>query len=343
MTSIPAPWKGGKTVSFYKNLTTSEMPTKLDFLCLGSFSVELLAWVAVYPGVGDGIHAGKKKWTGGGMAANLADAVSRLGGKVALVSVMGDDPLGDQAIYNLRQVGGDVEYIFQREGQISPMVVLMVDPELQRAGLVLSIDQELRLKPWEIPDELLNASRIFFTDMSPPETSLQVTKRAKEMGLVIAYDMQMTEAHVNIPGFNDFIDRHFEFTDYYFADQENFLTWTGGADLISTCRKLLEDNPNKILAITKGVEGSVIAATGGVIHIPAFRVPVVDTIGAGDAYHGAFLFAHLIQGWELEASGLFASAAAALSCTRAGARDGLPSMAQVMTLLEENKINFQSR
>jgi sulfofructose kinase len=176
--------------------------------------------------------------------------------------------------------------------------------------------------------------------MSPPETSLDVTKRAKDTGLVVAYDMQMTEAHVNIPGYNDFIDSHFQIADFYFADEENFLTWTRGTDIPSSCRKILEAHLNKVLVITKGAEGSIIASSEGLIEIPAFRVQVVDTIGAGDAYHGAFLYAHLVQGWELEASGLFASAAAALSCTRAGARDGLPSNDQVISLLKENKIDL---
>jgi len=314
------------------------MLKKFDFLCLGNLSVELLAWVDRYPGAGDGIRAEKTKWTGGGMAANLAQAVARLGGKVALTSVMGDDPIGDQAVDHLRQAGVDVEYVFRREGLFSPMVVLMVDPELRRAGLVLGVPKEAILKTWEIPDTLLKSSRIFFTDMAPPETSIPVAKRAKEFGLVVAYDMQMTEAHLNIPGLNDNIDKLFEISDYYFADQENFLTWTGERDLFAGCQKLLEVHPKKTLVITKGAEGSVIGTSVGMIEIPAFQVPVVDTIGAGDAYHGAFLFAHLILGWELEAAGLFASAAAALSCTQAGARDGLPTMAQVMTLLDENKI-----
>jgi sugar/nucleoside kinase (ribokinase family) len=312
------------------------MPNKFDCLCFGSFSVELLAWVDRYPGAGDGIHAEKAKWTVGGMAGNLAQAVARLGGKVALASVMGDDPIGDQAVEQLRQTGVDVEYVYRREGLISPVVVLMINPELKRAGLVLGVDQAAKLKTGEIPDTLLKSSCIFFTDMQPPETSFQVAKRAKELGLVVAFDMQMTEAHMNIPGLNKHIDRHFEITDYYFADQENFLTWTGERDLHTGCEKRLEVYREKTLVITNGIEGSLIATAEGMIEIPAFEVPVVDTIGAGDAYHGAFLYAHLILGWELEVAGLFASASAALSCTRAGARDGLPDMAQVMALLNEN-------
>ena len=109
----------------------------------------------------------------------------------------------------------------------------------------------------------------------------------------------------------------------------------GVAARAEQCRYL--PYPHLTVFVTRGGAGSLIATSARVTPIPAFPVAVVDSIGAGDALHGAFLYTHVILGWQLEQAGLFASAAAALSCTQAGARAGLPDMGQVIAFLRERR------
>jgi sulfofructose kinase len=96
----------------------------------------------------------------------------------------------------------------------------------------------------------------------------------------------------------------------------------------------LAARPEVTLLITRGATGSLLATRSETRPIAPFPVAMVDSIGAGDALHGAFLYAHLGLGWSLERAARFGSAAAALSCTRAGARDGLPSMEAVLALVD---------
>ncbi len=316
------------------------MQKDFDVLCQGGLYAELLAWVDRYPNAGDGIFAKAANWTGGGMAANAAEAITHLGGKVALISITGDDAIGERSVEQLRKAGVNVEYVLRRKNHTSPIVLLMIDPLLRRAGLVLSMGSDAELEANEIPDELILSSKVFFTDMASNETSLKLAQRAKALGLIIAFDMQMTEVHTNLSGLNRSIMSFFEIVDYYFADSENFLTWTGENNIYSGCRKLLGQYPQKTLIITRGIEGSIIANSKDVIEIPAFNVSVIDNIGAGDAYHGAFLYSHLILGWDLRTAGLFASATAAISCTKSGARDGLPNMTQVLSFINEKKLEM---
>lgn len=307
-----------------------------DVVALGHTTREMLAWVDRYPEAGDGIFAEQVLWTGGGMAGNLVQTVARLGGKAALATALGDDVTGDQTIEQLQKAGVDTSYILRRQNAVSPVTVLMVNPALERAGLVTDLPPDLKIRGDEVPDELLLSARLFFTDMEPAEPAIEVAQRAKSLGVPIAFDMQLAPHHANLSGHSENIAQMYVISDYFFADEENFLFWRDQENIKEAISGVLDEHPELTIVITRGSSGSLIATAAKMIEIPAFDVEVVDTIGAGDAYHGAFLYTHLSLGWDLEAAGLFSSATAALSCTKAGARDGLPNMEQVKIFLSEN-------
>ena len=88
--------------------------------------------------------------------------------------------------------------------------------------------------------------------------------------------------------------------------------------------------PSEFVAVTAGAYGTYWA--GG--HRPAFEVEAVDTLAAGDVFHGAFAFG-LAEGWQIPAAIRFAAAAAAIKCTRFGGRLGAPTRAEVEAFLAE--------
>ena len=316
---------------------TNSATSAVDIVALGHMTLDLLAWLDRYPAAGDGIVAERSLWTGGGMTANLAHAMARLGGRVALLCATGDDALGDLAINELRRAGVTTEYIVRRAHTPAPVTVLMVNPALERAGMVSNLPAHLRLRSEEVPDELLRTARLFFTDLDPADTAIEVAGRAKRLGIPVAFDMQMAQHHVNVPEHTEHVAQMVALADYFFSDEENFLVWRRRADLGQAVGEFVAAHPHLTVFVTRGGAGSLIATSAGVTPIPAFPVAVVDSIGAGDALHGAFLYTHVILGWQLEQAGLFASAAAALSCTQAGARAGLPDMGQVIAFLRERR------
>ena len=302
---------------------------QFDLIALGSTTLELLSWVDRYPGASDGIHTDKQLWTGGGMSGNVAHAAARLGGQVALIAATGSDNIGEKMIEQLRVVGVNVEYIFRRNHTLSQLTILMVTSDLKRAGLVITLPADLQIRSEEVPDSLLKSARIFFTDMDPANTAIDVSKRAKALGLPIAYDLQMAPERVNIPEHARNIKKMLHLSDYLFADEENFLMWGSFSDLPTAISVVLQKYPAITLLITRGSAGSVIATHNKTIETNAFPINIVDTIGAGDAYHATFLYTHIALGWSLKKACLFGSAAAALSCTKAGARDGLPTLDEI--------------
>lgn len=268
------------------------------------------------------------------MSGNLVHAVAQLGGKPALISATGDDVVGDRIVGQLHDVGVNTDYLLRRHGTASQVTVLMVTPDIKRAGLVINLPPESQITSREVPDSLLRSTRVFFTDMEPAAVAIAVAHRAKALGRPIAYDLQMAPERVNLSGHAKNIKEMLAITDYLFADEENFLLWTNCSDISTAIATVMAEHPNVTIVITQGSTGSVLATKFETITIPALPVKVIDSIGAGDAYHGAFLYTHLGLKWTLRKAGMFGSAAAALSCTRAGARDGLPTMNEIAIFLQ---------
>jgi sulfofructose kinase len=107
---------------------------------------------------------------------------------------------------------------------------------------------------------------------------------------------------------------------------------TGMQGIWSAGRAALRCGPS-IVVQTEGEEGCYTVTAEQKFHTPAFKVDVVDTTGAGDAFHGAYLVG-LLKGWDLRRVAVFASAAAAIKCTRLGGRAGIPCFDEVIKFLE---------
>jgi len=89
-----------------------------------------------------------------------------------------------------------------------------------------------------------------------------------------------------------------------------------------------------LLSLKSKQDGSYTVSPDDEFHTPAFEVNVIDTTGAGDVFHGAYL-AGLVKGWDLRRIATFASAVSAIHCTVLGNRKGIPSMEEVETFLRE--------
>ena len=103
---------------------------------------------------------------------------------------------------------------------------------------------------------------------------------------------------------------------------------TGEPDLVAGLHRIRSEEEGHWIAVTDGPNGVYWLCGDQVCHAPAFPVDAVDTLGAGDAFHGAFALA-LAEGADEPTAVVFASATAALKCTRPGGRDGFPTRGQV--------------
>jgi sugar/nucleoside kinase (ribokinase family) len=168
----------------------------------------------------------------------------------------------------------------------------------------------------------IKAARHFHTEASqlplpPIKEGIQV---AREAGVRVIFDLDVAPsyfAHAKLGSADDLV-ASLQLVDVLKPCKAAAREITGEADYEKIANKLLALGP-KVVAVTMGAEGSLIASPGKMAHVPAFKVDVVDSTGAGDAFMGGLSYG-LLQNWDHRRVGLFANACAGICCTKVGAR-----------------------
>ncbi len=161
-----------------------------------------------------------------------------------------------------------------------------------------------------------------------------VTRQAaiwtKEKGNIVVFDAD---------GFNEEIREMFPLIDVFIGSEFCYRGLFNDDNYEANCRKIMEKGPS-IVVFTFGERGCIGMDSQGFFEEPAFTVPVKDTTGAGDVYHGAFIYG-LLQGWSTRKTARFANAVSAIKCTRIGGRAGIPTLSMVEKFMETGCTDFE--
>jgi sulfofructose kinase len=283
-------------------------------LCVGSAVVDFVLRVDVLSARPEKIRALDGRIVGGGCAANAAVAVSRLGGKAMLAARLGDDMVGRMVIAGMEAEGVDCSLVRLTPGGRSSFSSVHVDARGERQ--IVSFRGE-------------------GLDNSP-----DLIARAPELGAVLA-DTRWTEGSLaalrlararGIPGVLDGeapIDAALPPSASHVAFSRQGLASLADGEPAAALESL--DLPGWA-CVTDGAAG--VFVKGGA-RVPAPRVAVVDTLAAGDVWHGAFAL-RLAEGADEAEAARFANAAAALKCTRFGGREGCPDRDETERFLKES-------
>lgn len=277
--------------------------------------------VETFPRRAEKYRAKDSAIVGGGCAANAAVAIARLGGQAHLCARLGTDAIGDMIISELRSEGVDCEMIKRFDGCRSSYSNVLLDAEGERQivnfrDMNISFDAD-----WLEP----NPSKAFLADTRWPQGAARLMQAAKAAGV---HGIMDAEAPV------------MEAEEAIMAASHLAFSMQGLEDFVppNTIDIMLNEAHAKTgawVCVTDGAAGVFWLDKGILRHKPAFKVDVVDTLGAGDVWHGAFALA-LGAGAGEEQAIEFASATAALKCTQMGGRSGSPDLMRVMEFLEEN-------
>jgi sulfofructose kinase len=253
----------------------------------------------------------------GGQTATCLSTCASFGLRAAYVGVVGDDDDGRMIRRELAARGVDVAHVVTG-ARPSASATILIDATGER--LVLwHRDADLRYPVSSLPRELIGSARLLHVDDVDESAALSAAECARAAGLPVTCDID----HVT-PGTVELLSY---VTHPVFAAQVP-LDLTGERDHEAALRHLRRTHPG-LLVVTLGDQGALALDGDRVCHAPAFHVqPVVDTTGAGDVFRGAFIHA-LLQGWATPDILRFANAAAAVSCTKAGAMGGVPSPGEV--------------
>ena len=289
-------------------------------LCVGIATLDHVFAVDAMPRTAEKHRAHDLATVGGGIAANAAVAIARLGGRSVLATRLGDDPTGDAIIAALERDGVDCSLAFRGAGLRSPLSAVIVDAAGERLVLRYS-DPRMPAALDVIPSKLPIGVQAVMADTRWEEGALAAFAAARASGghgVLDADRAPKAEGLLNAA------------THVAFAAQA-LREMTGRHDLQTGLAELARSASNW-LAVTDGPRGVYFSENGAIVHEPAIPVRAVDTLGAGDVFHGTLALA-LAEGMPERRAVRFAAAAAALKCTRFGGREGAPSRPEVEAML----------
>jgi len=260
---------------------------------------------------------------GGGLIATAMVAVARLGGRAELWGRVGDDANGRLIVEELKQEGVDIARLQVVEGALSAGSVVAVSAETGDRNIFYFAGRGLeRADAASLPFERIKDAGCLLVDHNWDEAVLPALKTAREHGVTTCADLGTI---------NEETRRIAALTDVLIVPRHCAEELAGG-DREKALREMAAIGPRTVV-ITLGDEGSICLDEGRIFRQPAFEPPeVVDTTGAGDVFHGAYCFG-VTQGWDTRRCIAFASAVAALKCTKLGGRSGIPDLASAVAFL----------
>lgn len=302
-------------------------------LCVGIATQDQLFKLAAMPTRPEKYRASALTVTTGGTAANGAVALARLGADTLLWSGLGDDPLGDAILAGLAAEGIDVAGVLRHPGVTSPLSAILVDAAGERTVISHS-DPALPGPPEALPDRLPEGTAAVLGDTRWQAGSAHAFRLARAAGVPALLDADRA------PTLSPEV---LQLATHVAFAMQGLRDLTGIGEPRAALLALPTVLPNVLptvsptlgdtwFCVTNGPEGAFWLDGDAVRHCPAFPVEAVDTLGAGDTFHGALALA-LAERRPIAEAVRFASAAAAIKCTRFGGRDGAPTRAEVDAFL----------
>ncbi len=300
------------------------MPPKVDVVGIGSCAVDFFAIVPRLLGSEEKINATRMEIHAGGVTANMLTQVARLGTSTGWLGLIGDDENGRIIQKAFTEDGMDLSGVEVVRGERSALTWIPVNPGGERC-IYMFPNVTGKLSVLHVKNRFashIKSAKHFHTEASqlPIVPLKEAMKIAKDAGVRIFFDMDVTPrffAQMNLGKQEELCDA-LKLVDVLKPCKAAAREMTGVTDYNRMADQLLNLGP-KLVAITEGEDGCLIATKEKRVQVPAFRVNVVDTTGAGDAFMGGLSYG-LLQGWDLERVGIFANACAALCCTKVGAR-----------------------
>ncbi len=297
-----------------------------DVVTLGLNSMDLVAVVPHFPEPNSKQRLERFAERPGGQMATAAAVCARLGWRARYIGSFGEDGFAVAGRQSLVDEGVDVSAAWDVPGATSQFAVILVDATTGERTVLWSRHEGLAITPDRVPRDAVISGRVLIVDCHETAGATAAARVAREASIPTVVDVERVR-----PG----IDALLQQIDVILAAQQFPEAHTGYAEPGRALAALARAYPRAALvAVTLGEEGSLAWCAGREIHTPAFPVTVVDSTGAGDAFHGGF-----VAGWlgapDAPVTDLlsYANAVAALNCRGLGARGGLPTREEVEVLL----------
>jgi sugar/nucleoside kinase (ribokinase family) len=316
------------------------MPEPAQVVGIGSCGVDYFAIVPRLLGPEEKINADRLEIHAGGVTGNNLTQVGRLGISAAWLGLIGDDDSGRLIKKAFADDGLDLSGIETIKGEQSTFVWIPVDAQGERC-IYMFPNVNGKLSPAQVRTIFtshITKARHFHTEASqlplPPIKEGMQIANAADVRIIFDLDVAPSYfAQAKLGSAEDLIAA-MKMVDVLKPCKAAAREITGETDYEKMAKKLLALGP-KVVALTMGADGSLIATEKEMVHIPPFKVSVVDSTGAGDAFMGGLSYG-LLQKWDYQRVGTFANACAAICCTKVGARS-MGRRDDVLALIREQR------
>jgi sugar/nucleoside kinase (ribokinase family) len=262
---------------------------------------------------------------GGGLIATALAALSRLGCRTRYVGLLGEDEESAFILAEFAREGVDTTAVRREPGVKGRFAFVIVEEGTGLRTILHSGHARAAVDPATLDRDTVLSARALLVDSTDPPAALRCIEWMREAGrpTLIDADHYSPDAHAVARA-----------CDYVVASHRYATACTGEGDPAAAAQALAADVPG-LVVVTAGRQGAFVAVFGECWRQPAFTVRVKDTTGAGDVFHGAFLFG-ILRGWDLRRTVPFAAASAALKCRALGGRAGIASLAETARFLVQH-------
>jgi ribokinase len=295
---------------------------------LGGVAMDLILRTERFPKPDENILAKDIIELPGGSAANVAVGLARLGVKSGFMGKVGDDRYGRMLLEDFKMEGVDVRNFYIKKNARTAFTIIAVNDRGER--IIFSVGGASLLEdPREINERYLKSSKFLYIGLSFPEVALKAIEYAEEAGIPKLLCLEETYSLWEKSSILKLVAR----ADFVSVNKREAAEFTNCKNVYSCGKKLLSYGPKAVI-VTLGKRGCVVGRRGGFKKIPAFKTQVVDTTGAGDAFHAGLIFG-LLKNMDLADAAKIGNLAAAIKIRHLGARTGMPKKSELEPFLSE--------
>lgn len=298
--------------------SNSGRKAKYDCVGLGVNAIDYLCILNPYPQLDDKVDVVQSSVQGGGPVPTAMVTLAKLGAKVCYIGKVGADPEGEFVRSELEKEGVDARYVLTDKRTKTSRAFIWVDKSSGKRTVALDRDKKNRMLKDEMGFLDSVSTRFLHLDAREPKLNIETAKWAERQGAEVCLDVGSVRQGA---------EKVFPSVDHLVVSKRFACGFEKTSDPASACGKLMARG-FKTVVVTVGEGGCICGSSGTIFRSPGFAVKVVDTTGAGDVFHGAFIFG-LLKGWTLKKTARFANACAAMKCRKLGGRAGIPNVNEV--------------
>jgi len=301
----------------------------IDVVGVGENATDTVMRVRVFPSPGGKEKIEAISREAGGSVATALVTCRRLGLRVRYLGSVGDDEAGSFQTASLRREGIDLRYLRRARGAQSRMSQIILDTTTGERVVLWQRDRRLALKLAEITPTVVAGARAVHLDATDLPACKRIARLARKADIPVVADLDTVYAGIEtlLPSI-----------DYLIASSDFIAPATGERDPFRALERLAHESKGRLVGVTLGRDGALVFSEGRFVYSPGFHIEAVDTTGAGDVFHGGFIYA-LVRGWGLKESLEFANAMAALNSMALGARGGIASEEDARRLMAHAERN----